>query len=502
MLKNQAIYILLGIVSVLLISACQTGSNNNISTTPSPIRTAPVNVHKTFVLTQTIEPQALLENNDNLFSNGGFENNLDGWVGCSDSAIRTSSDAYEGTGALEVLPDNCFYKSAEISAEEELTLSCYVKLLAGNEWTGLGLGFADSNWNSLEEAPATVITSTTYERYSVSFTAPANSTYVSMWLYSENSAVVDTCSLTRLKEPPPPPPSTGNNLLKNSGFTFLNEDNLPKDWAVGCGGRGIVTEGRLQNGVQLSDGACMDQSINARTVAGLVGEEFSYICTVKNTLGYSSMSIFFDNELTTKKIPITDGYELIKITGVVPRASTGFVSVYSEGELIVDFCQLTRTSESPRPVNPPIDPRPMRPADGQNILFNPSMESTSGISDVPVGWFTRCGGEGYTSVDARTGNKAYLIKDGACLDQTFIDYLVDMAGKTYTLSCYVKKSGGYAAISTFFADELQATVEIPDSVGYQKVSLTSIAPSSVFSRSYISLYSEGTLKIDDCSFIY
>ena len=343
---------------LLILSACQTNIKN-IETTigQEPLRTNPVDVQREYINTQRITPQALDVSSGNLFDNSGFESGLDGWTGCSAGAIKTSSDAYEGSGALEVVPNNCFYKSAEVSAGDDLILSCYAKITEGSGWTGMGLGFADSNWTTIDvDIPATVITGTDYARYDVKFTAPANSKYASMWLYSENPFVVDNCSLMleAAPPPPPPPPPSGENLLENP--EFLNSSPTgAEEWATGC--EGYTTSTYIRNirykHSLLANGACMDQSLSASDIDALKGNEFTLSCIAKNTDGYASISIFLDGNPISKVIPVTTGYfTTITIQGNAGDISSGFVSLYAEGTLLVDECGLAVGSQG-------IKPRPM-----------------------------------------------------------------------------------------------------------------------------------------------
>lgn len=53
------------------------------------------------------------------------------------------------------------------------------------------------------------------------------------------------------------------------------------------------------------------------------------------------MSIFFDDVPVATVIPQSSDYQLIEVKGTAPSASSGFVSAYSEGEVVIDYCSLT-----------------------------------------------------------------------------------------------------------------------------------------------------------------
>ena len=473
---------------LLILSACQT-TNLKDTTTPigqEPLRTIPVDVQSNYINVQALEPQDHEMTSGNLFANGGFESGLDGWTACSPGAIKTSSDAYEGSGALEVIPSNCFYKSAEVTAGDDLILSCYAKITEGTGWTGMGLGFADSNWTTIDvEVPATVITGSDYARYDVAFTAPANSKYASMWFYSDNPVVVDNCSLMLEATPPPPPPPSGDNLLQNGEFETL-ANGLPTDWAVGCGGSATSVTGRSGKGLSLTGGVCVDQGLSASDISALSGNEYTYSCYVKNTGGYASISIFLDDQPTFKPIPVSSSYALVEIKGTAAQVSSGFVSIYSEGGLTIDQCSLTTGDVAPPPPPPP--------PNGDNLLENGGFETLNANSK-PVNWSKGCGGS-YDRVVGRSGNGLSLT-GGACVDQPLSSSdLTTLANKQYTYSCYAKNTGGYASMSIFFDDVPTATV-IPQSNDFQLVEVTGTAPSA--GSGFVSIYSEAGLIVDDCS---
>jgi len=482
---------------LLLLSACQTNNLKNI-TTPigqEPIRTIPVDVQSKYINVQALEPQTVDIASGNLFANGGFENGLEGWSACSDGAIISSTDAYEGSGALEVVPNNCFYKSTEVSSGQDLILSCYAKIKEGSGWTGMGLGFADSNWSTIDvDVPSTVITGTNYARYDVKFTAPTNSKYASMWLYSENKAVIDNCSLMLESEPPPPVPSNGN-LLENGEFEITTITppsalTLPTEWVRGCNNGANSTRGRDGRGVNIRFGTCIDQSLNAEDIAALSGNDYIYSCYVRTPevrSAYTSMSIFFDGISTSVEIPASNSFQRIELRGTAPQATNGFVSIYSDGFAVIDQCSLTVGNTLP----------PTPPSNGDNNLlqFGTFTAFQSNDTTKPVNWTAGCNGIYERVADGRNGS-GMRVSDGTCVDQPVNFSLI--SGRSYTFSCYAKNTGGYASMSIFFNDAPVSTV-IPQSNDFQLVEITGVAPTTSTSNSFVSIYSESSLIVDDCS---
>lgn len=337
--------------AALILNACQTTelelkTGTSIVEVTAPVRAIPVDVVSDYIIPQALVPQAISVAEGNLYSNGGFESGLEGWTGCAIDAVKASTDAYEGAGALKVNAGNCFYRSVEVSPGQELVLSCYVKLESGSAWTGMGLGFADSSWSTVGEAGPTIITGSSYARYDVKATAPANSKYASMWLYSDNPVLVDNCSLMLETEPPPPPPPSGENLLENSAFGFRNIGNASqpiRDWGAGCGGSVSAIQIRSPRldearGVSVREGACIDQSLSASDVVELQGNDFAFSCFARNSSGYAALSVFVDGNPISKVIPVTENYQIITLQVPAQNFSSAFVSIYGEGSLTIDYC--------------------------------------------------------------------------------------------------------------------------------------------------------------------
>ena len=428
-----------------------------------------------------LEPLAL---GPNLYSNPGFESGLTGWTGCATDAITVVNDPHQGNNALQVNAGNCFFRSAQASSGQELVLSCYIKINSGNGWTGMGMSFEDSNFSSLLAAPTVVATSNSYQRYETRAVAPANSSFLSMWIYSDNFVVVDSCSLAVEGASPPPPPPSGDNLLDNGSFESVS-NNKPTNWSLGCGGSNSSISGRSGRGMQVSAGACVDQGLSSSDISALQGNSYSYSCYVKNSGGYASMSIFLNGQATSKVIPVSGSYQRLEITGNAGSVSSGFVSLYSEGNLSVDDCSLT-TGDAPPPPPPPSD---------TGLIDNGSFESVNG-SNKPNNWSKGCSGS-HDSVAGRSG-RGMTLTGGACVDQSLSSSdLSTLQGRSYTYSCYARNTGGFASISLFANGQPVSTV-IPQSSNFQRVEITGNAPGNLNSG-FVSIYSEAGLTVDDCS---
>jgi len=336
------------LLAVLLLSSCQTSSVDFPVVGQEPVREAPVNVLTEFIAPQAIAPQAVDTISDNLFDNGGFESGLAYWGKCDEIGVQISNDSIEGTQSLQVNPGHCFYRSAWVSPGKEYILSCYVKILDGSNWTGMGMGFSDLNFNELSQAPVAVVSGNGYARYDVRATAPMDSKYLSMWFYTDNLTVVDRCSLIRDGVPHVPSPTFEDNILREPNFR-LGEDAMPLVWTLGCNGN--FADGSRQGGLTISDGACFDQSLSAYGIDMLTNKSYAFTCILNNNDSYASMSIYLDGVVKSKVIPSGYSGQAIAITGIAPaQLRSGFVSLYSEGSLRLAVCTLN-VEDTPVPEN-------------------------------------------------------------------------------------------------------------------------------------------------------
>ncbi len=235
--------------------------------------------------------------------------------------------------------------------------------------------------------------------------------------------------------------------------------------------------------MSVSGGACVDQSLSAAEASGLRGSAYSYSCYTKHSSGYASISMFLNGQASSKVIPLSNSYQRIEITGTGPaNTSNGFVSIYSEGNTVIDDCVLTS------------DTAPPPPPSGDSLLSNGAFEVLNAANQ-PAPWVRGCGGT-WASTTGRSG-RGINISGGACVDQSLdAQTVAALSAETYSYSCYVRNSGGYASMSIFLNGQAMSKV-IPTSTSFQRVELTGNAPASVQSA-FVSLYSEGGITVDDC----
>ena len=520
MFKHIALFSL--IATIFIISGCQSTPVNpvNLETVPitgqESVRTTPIDVLSKFIVPQAITPQAVDVASGNIFDNGGFEAGLTGWNACDSAAIQPSTDAYEGNAALKVNAGHCFYRSAEVSAGQDLVLSCYTKILSGSGWTGMGMGFADASWAELSQAPVAVITDTSYARFDSMATSPANAKYVSMWFYTDNPAVVDNCSLM-LETEPPPPPATEGNLIDNGRFENATIDAVD-GWSL-CNINGnLKPEG---DKIALYNLGCIYQGLSTADVVALAGKNYSFSCRVINTGGYASMTLYLGSISSNNRKVIGPSaspttVQEIEITGTAPsNLRFADVGLYGEGDefnnLKVESCSLTVDTT----VNTQVE----------NLLFNPYLTErvieTNGNYEEPRNWLLGCATNGGYFVASRVGTsqrlyeplgsyRHFIIRNGTCLDQRLTAAARGtISGKNYSLACHVMnggfmpyegENGGYAALTISF--DGQATTKIIPNISEYSVSqfieITGVAPENA-EDVYISLYSEGSLAVYDCS---
>ena len=131
----------------------------------------------------------------NVLSNAGFESGLNGWEAC-DSALSTqiTTDSSNGNNALEIGAGNCVQQVLKLRAGVEYQLSCDAKTLVNSGWTGMGLSHYNSDLAFIEEAVAR-IESRNYQNYTVALPTPNNTNLSLVWVYTDDGAVLDNCSL-------------------------------------------------------------------------------------------------------------------------------------------------------------------------------------------------------------------------------------------------------------------------------------------------------------------
>jgi len=331
--------------ALALLQGCDSGTElqpaeDSRPTASRPASSTQIDVFDTFIAPSQI-PAVAAANTANLFSNAGFESGVGGWTNCQANAISVSTDAYSGESALQLARNKCFYRSVEVTPGLEYTLSCFVKLTTERAWTGMGLAFANENYDTLAEAPVAVATSGQYTRLETSATAPQGSAFASMWIHSDHGARVDNCSLTTVSDEPPLVPVTSDNQLANGDFSSVDNLGGAASWTSGCGGS-VIADG---SSLFVTDGACADQALGSQTIDLIASNATSFSCLIADTEGYSDLSVFLDNRLVSvQSINPDDKNTRVSIDIDAMPASNGFVTLYSNGHLRVENCQLVSNS--------------------------------------------------------------------------------------------------------------------------------------------------------------
>jgi Carbohydrate binding domain len=285
---------------------------------------------------------APLAGQTNLLRNPGFEtftgNTPDDWVSCAADGLSPSSDAATGSKAVQVSANRCLFQSAQISAGQNLDLSCQAKLTQDQGWTGWGLTFYDVAFKPLTSAPTRRIISSTYEQYDTTATAPANAKYATVWAYTEGTLLLDQCSLTVATV------ANVGNLLINGSF----EGNLT-NWTT-CNDANLVgTSNSAFNGsraLRLTAKGCLYQVTDLKP-----NHEYELTCQAKVTgKRWTEMSLVYMDanwkSIVRQGVPVVDSnyasYSVVLVTP--PEMVRSAVAIYNESdEALVDACTLKDT---------------------------------------------------------------------------------------------------------------------------------------------------------------
>lgn len=448
--------ILVAMAIALTVVACDSGSdsgdsaagaNNQQSEEQSisaSITTSPVDVMSGYVQRNT-DPARLAAPQADLLDNGAIENGVTGWTSCGPGRMSIANDAYDGNNALLVNGGNCIYQSVQIEPGQELVLSCYVKGVESIDWAGMGLGFSDASWNTIYETPATIVSGTDYARYDVSATAPAGSSYVSMWFYSETDALIDKCSLVPANLVEEPPVVSTGNLLENPDFD--NTTNGEADnWQTFCGGGSSVIDQQGDAALQVFDGACVSQALSASDIALMQGQVFELACdvdfnstTIPVSEHYASLSLTLDGVEIQKTIP-RKRTSRVSLTVLTPETtSNGYLTIYTDneqGSLKVFNCSLTRfEGGSGEGFGNPED----------NLIANGGFDVVDTSTGMPTGWNKNCNGGNdggtYSSIDSPFSDAGFEMDIGndpvlPCAWTILAPQsLAKLRHNTFTLSC-------------------------------------------------------------------
>ncbi len=289
-------------------------------------------------------------NPENLLVNGDFES-FDSWTACGlGGSLSLSNDAHAGNTAASLSTD-CFYQSINVSPNQTFSLSCFAKRTQDG-WTGLGFTFSDINWQELGgAAPTQEIRDSTYRQYSTTATAPANSSYLTVWAYTDGEVLIDSCQLFEGTAPPP-----SGNLLVNPSF-----ENDQEGWFA-CGSAANITivndPSDGNKAIQVSNSGCLYQDLQA-----IGGSKYNLNCQAKyDASGWATLILSF---LDSNWQSIVSDYRVIQGTNyqdysismdAPANAAHAAVTFYSEPSTSYDACSLSVES-APPPSNPAIDIR-------------------------------------------------------------------------------------------------------------------------------------------------
>lgn len=129
-----------------------------------------------------------------LLTNGGFESGLTDWL--AGSAVDGASivpDSVEGNNALQMTDNDCVCPLFEVASNATYTLCCEAK----SEQTApasFKLSMKDQNFADLIVNEVDV-TSTSYQPFSVTSTAPSNAVFATATFHNNNTGVFDACTV-------------------------------------------------------------------------------------------------------------------------------------------------------------------------------------------------------------------------------------------------------------------------------------------------------------------
>lgn len=127
-----------------------------------------------------------------LLANGSFEQQKASWLDCSAQTLTSaSSDAVLGSGALEITGAGCIYQEFSVSPGVQYRLHCSAKS-AGSQYTSISMQITDQTRTELD-AVEIPVGNTAYKSYETTLTAPAESAFSAVTLYSEDVGLFDNC---------------------------------------------------------------------------------------------------------------------------------------------------------------------------------------------------------------------------------------------------------------------------------------------------------------------
>ncbi len=279
-----------------------------------------------------------------LLTNGGFEAGKQAWFDCAATdKTAASSTSVEGRTGMKVNTGGCLYQTVSVQPGTNYSLNCHSR--GGPlEYSSLSLQMLDANYAELTSA-SVVVESADFEQQPISLTAPVNSFYGSVTLYSEGTAYFDRCELIQEGTPtttPPtePPASPDNSLISNGDF-----ENGKTNWTDCSRPELTGTTSDSANGaiaMQVQNAGCIYQEFPLTP-----GKTYELSCLSKSAAtNYSSLSLTLMNEsyttLASDHKPIgRDFFQSYKAQLFTPfDGRIGAVTLYSEDTAQFDDCSV------------------------------------------------------------------------------------------------------------------------------------------------------------------
>lgn len=282
--------------------------------------------------TSTIPSPPPTTGGDNLLSNPNFDSNMNSWVSCGGSTATANVSG----GELTLDNGGCVYQEVAATPNQSYKLSCDAKR-TGSTWTSVYLAFSDQNYTTLA-SEITPVSTTSFDTYAVSLTAPAEAVNAVAVMYAENASSYDNCQLV---VDDGSTDTTTTNLIRNGGFELgldgwfscANSDNVS---AVNTSSSGAQS-------VNVKNGGCLYQEARAEA-----GASYTLTCEAQINSGYTSMSFSFSDvgyQALANDSTVVDAssYSTYSMTQTAPANTHNAVIVfYSEGDSNFDDCSLVK----------------------------------------------------------------------------------------------------------------------------------------------------------------
>ncbi len=204
-----------GATATLTASGCSGSLLWSTGATTTSINVSPT-VTTTYNVTCTPTTSANIALNPNFESATNFQN----WSNWGNSAITTvAGEIQNGTKAAKVDATTTaggFGQDIAAVAGEYFTATFWAKTTNITPGTILGIKFLNSSWAAIGAATETQLTSTAYQQYTISATAPPNTAYMQIYVWANESSIAYIDNITLIKSTKCN--STGGIVTVNSGI--------------------------------------------------------------------------------------------------------------------------------------------------------------------------------------------------------------------------------------------------------------------------------------------